>query len=238
MKYQADVHNDHQENESGFSGFLVDSPLEFSPIPYAKDPPEYLPINYGSYHQLYRLDGKLIAMAVLDILPACVSSVYFMYDTTWENFSLGKLSAMREAALAKEIQDFGAPEMKFLYMGFYIPSCTKMRYKGDYSPSYLLDPEQYSWHPLQPSISMLDKYRYVSFANPEHSLEGPDVPGMDPDPVISDDDASSIWTWRDGVGLQSLKASVYWKNPTRRLALSQAIQGLGIELASKSIFVF
>ena len=29
-------------------------------------------------------------MAVLDILPNCVSSVYFMYDKEWEQFSLGK----------------------------------------------------------------------------------------------------------------------------------------------------
>jgi len=30
-------------------------------------------------------------MAVLDILPNCVSSVYFMYDKDWERFSLGKV---------------------------------------------------------------------------------------------------------------------------------------------------
>jgi arginyl-tRNA---protein transferase len=32
----------------------------------------------GSYHQCYRLDGKLIAVAVLDLLPHGVSSVYFL----------------------------------------------------------------------------------------------------------------------------------------------------------------
>lgn len=30
-------------------------------------------------------------MAVLDILPECVSSVYFMYYNKWERFSLGKV---------------------------------------------------------------------------------------------------------------------------------------------------
>ena len=30
---------------------------------------------YGSFHELYYLDDELVAMAVLDILPACVSSV-------------------------------------------------------------------------------------------------------------------------------------------------------------------
>lgn len=57
-----------------------------------------------------------------------------MYDTKWERFSLGKvsykpirlfpqklihtqLSALREIALAKEMHDAGAPEMRYLYMG-------------------------------------------------------------------------------------------------------------------------
>jgi arginine-tRNA-protein transferase len=31
-------------------------------------------------------------MAVLDILPNCVSSVYFVYDKKWEKYSLGKVS--------------------------------------------------------------------------------------------------------------------------------------------------
>lgn len=30
--------------------------------------------------------------------------------------------------------------MAWLYMGYYIRTCQKMRYKGDYSPSQLLDP--------------------------------------------------------------------------------------------------
>lgn len=32
----------------------------------------------GSYHQCYRLNGRLVAVVVLDLLPGCVSSVYLM----------------------------------------------------------------------------------------------------------------------------------------------------------------
>jgi arginine-tRNA-protein transferase len=32
----------------------------------------------GSWHQCYRLDGRLIAVAVLDLLPEGVSSVYLL----------------------------------------------------------------------------------------------------------------------------------------------------------------
>jgi hypothetical protein len=87
---------------------------------------------------MYRLDGKLIAMAVLDILPNCVSSVYFVYDPAWEKFSLGKvlfaiglatysinvifkLSALREVALVREMNDAGAPGLDWLYMGKSAP---------------------------------------------------------------------------------------------------------------------
>jgi arginyl-tRNA--protein-N-Asp/Glu arginylyltransferase len=44
-----------------------------------------------NFIQMYRVDGKLIAMGVLDILPSCVSSVYFVYDKTWGKYSLGKV---------------------------------------------------------------------------------------------------------------------------------------------------
>lgn len=33
-----------------------------------------LSVPYGSYHQLYRIDGKLVAVGVVDILPKCLVS--------------------------------------------------------------------------------------------------------------------------------------------------------------------
>ncbi|KAF5322217.1 hypothetical protein D9619_000501 [Psilocybe cf. subviscida] len=178
-KYQSDVHKDHDNSPKQFKGFLVESPLEPESIEYPLPAPSHLPKNYGSYHQLYRLDGQLIAMGVIDILPGCVSSVYFMYDTTWERFSLGKaisrpssflqLSALREVSLAREMQEAGAPQMGYLYMGFYIYSCPKMRYKGEYAPSYLADPETYEWFPLGTCIPIMEKNRYACFSTPSHS---------------------------------------------------------------------
>lgn len=48
-----------------------------------------------------------------------------------------------------------------------------MRYKGDYSPSYLVDPEDYTWAPLDKCRPLLDKYHYACFTHPERSLEAP-----------------------------------------------------------------
>ncbi|KAL0582028.1 Arginyl-tRNA--protein transferase 1 [Marasmius crinis-equi] len=132
-KYQTNIHHD-KSTRSGFKHFLVESPLRLEPIPYPSppDPQSRLPTHYGSYHQLYRLDGKLIAMAVLDILPSCVSSVYFMYDDSWDEFSLGKISALREISLANELFSAKAPGLKFLYLG---PPDDDTEEFDSYSPS-------------------------------------------------------------------------------------------------------
>ncbi|KAG8763041.1 Arginyl-tRNA--protein transferase 1 [Ceratobasidium sp. 423] len=143
LKYQESIHEDTGNTPEGFERFLVTSAIRQEPIRYqnASAQPIYpLPTHYGSYHQMYRVNGELIAIGVIDILPGCVSSVYFMYAPEWNAWSLGKISAIREATLAKEIHDAGVESMTSLYMGFYIYSCPKMRYKGEYEPSYLLDP--------------------------------------------------------------------------------------------------
>jgi len=49
-------------------------------------------------------------------------------------------------------------------MGYYIPSCPKMKYKGDYKPSDLLCPEVYEWVPLADCKPLLEKSKYTPFA--------------------------------------------------------------------------
>lgn len=52
-------------------------------------------VGYGSFHQQYYLDDRLIAVGVIDILPLCVSSVYFFYDPDYRFLSLGSYGSMR-----------------------------------------------------------------------------------------------------------------------------------------------
>ncbi|KAF2190853.1 hypothetical protein K469DRAFT_733482 [Zopfia rhizophila CBS 207.26] len=98
-------------------------------------------------------------MGVLDLLPHCVSGVYLLYHSDFEKWSFGKLSALREAALALE------DGYKYYYMGYYIHYCVKMRYKGDYKPQHVLDPETYAWDPLDGELrQLLDSKEYVSLS--------------------------------------------------------------------------
>ncbi|XP_015039983.1 arginyl-tRNA--protein transferase 1 isoform X3 [Drosophila pseudoobscura] len=117
-------------------------------------------MGYGSFHQQYWLDEKLIAVGVIDILPGSVSSVYFFYDPDYSFLSLGTYGSLREIDFVQTIAAT-TPALKYYYMGFYIHSCPKMRYKGKLSASYLLCPETYVWILLTDVIrSKLDKNKY------------------------------------------------------------------------------
>jgi arginine-tRNA-protein transferase len=154
--YQRIIHHEppHRISKFGFRNFLCNSPL-----PRSKETIDGRERKLGSYHQCYRLDGKLVAIGVLDLLPQCVSAVYFMYHESVHQHGFGKLGALREIALAKE------DGYKWWYAGFYIHSCVKMRYKGDYSPQYMLDPDSYQWDPLDAELKKkLDERKFVSLS--------------------------------------------------------------------------
>jgi hypothetical protein len=110
-KYQTTIHNDSplECNLNQFKRFLCTSPLIKMSYngPLAKNGSnseglvdtsicgDIKSIGYGSFHQQYRLDGKLIAVGVIDILSTCVSSVYFFYDPDYQFLNFGTYSALR-----------------------------------------------------------------------------------------------------------------------------------------------
>ncbi|XP_051936444.1 arginyl-tRNA--protein transferase 1 isoform X4 [Hippocampus zosterae] len=144
-----------------FRRFLCDSPLEAE---YSVDGPE---MGYGSFHQQYWLDGQIVAVGVIDILPTCVSSVYLYYHPDFAFLSLGSYSALREIAFTRQLQK-SSPKLSHYYMGFYIHSCPKMRYKGQYRPSELLCPETYVWVTIEQCLPHLENSRYARFnPNPD-----------------------------------------------------------------------
>ncbi|KAJ7394367.1 Arginyl-tRNA--protein transferase 1 [Desmophyllum pertusum] len=165
-KYQMAVHKDRPDDcdKLQFRRFLVDSPLEHITGPGAP------PMGFGSFHQQYFLNGKLIAVGVLDILPCCISSVYFFYDPDYSFLSLGVYSALSfatmylhlflQGTLLYTVTSKNCFNYSRLLHGFYIHSCSKMRYKGNYEPSYLSCPETYNWIPIEQSRPKLDLNKY------------------------------------------------------------------------------
>lgn len=106
-RYQAHIHCESQEDissRSDWENFLVHTPFP--------DPEHEKASLYGIYHHEYRCKfsanlqpdrGRLIAVGVIDLLPMCVSSVYFFYDPDYSAWELGKISAMAEIGLAQQL---------------------------------------------------------------------------------------------------------------------------------------
>ncbi|PWN31342.1 uncharacterized protein FA14DRAFT_128369 [Meira miltonrushii] len=170
-KYQAKVHKEQEDeisDQDGFERFLCHSPFLptmkgtqqcQSPIPGEKvDMYSKSPIHFDLYHMEWRLDDRLIAVGVLDILPRCISSVYLFYDPDDSGLQLGKVSALREIALVRQIQrKEGMGSVGHYSMGLYVHSCAKMRYKAKYQPSEILDPECCKWIRFEQIAKQLDK---------------------------------------------------------------------------------
>nr|CAD7454394.1 unnamed protein product [Timema tahoe] len=158
VRYQFHVHQEKDDKWTypAFEEFLVDSPL--APWQPRGGPPQ----GYGSFHQQYWLSGRLVAVGVIDILPCCISSVYFYYDPDLGHLSLGTYASLRELALTQSLYHH-APSLQYYYMGFYIQTCPKMRYKAGYTPSFLLCPETYQWFPVEACRPKLEVNKYCRF---------------------------------------------------------------------------
>lgn len=178
--YQRTVHREPPLKISrvGFRRFLCDSPLTRGAIVGADGTERKL----GSYHQCYRIDGELVAVGVLDLLPNAVSAVYFMYHESIHFLNPGKLGAMREIALAREAG------YRWWYPGYYVHTCAKMRYKIDYRPQYVLDPETLQWDPLdEEMLALYDKHHYVSLSRERRRQQQL----MNGDGVLDDEEANN-----------------------------------------------
>jgi arginyl-tRNA--protein-N-Asp/Glu arginylyltransferase len=120
---------------ASFYDFLVENP-------FGECTAENSHQQQGTYHQHYTLNGDvLIAVGVVDILPTGLSSVYLFYDPDFAHqiVPLGRYAILKEIEWTRE---HGYP---YYYLGYYIESCPKMRYKAEYRPSELLCPATGRW---------------------------------------------------------------------------------------------
>lgn len=173
-KYQIVVHQTSESSSElqpdGFQEFLCKTPLIRQEAKSPNDPP----CGYGSFHQTYRIDGKLVAIGVIDILPYCLSSIYFIYDPDFSFLSLGVVSALREIQWIKcLIEQAPKTELRYYYLGYYVHSCPKVRYKSSFKPSYLLCPVTLQWVPMEDAEKVLDTKKYGRFAGEQYERQPP-----------------------------------------------------------------
>lgn len=80
----------------------------------------------------FRLDQKLVAISVADILTDGLSAVYTFYDTTLSKRGLGVFAIL---TLIQEARLRGLP---WIYLGYWIERSDKMRYKNQFKPQQIL----------------------------------------------------------------------------------------------------
>ena len=155
-KYQMRIHDEPVERitRPRYERFLVDSPLV-----HEEPDATISPLRMGCYHVQYRIDGRLVAVGVVDVLPRSLCSAYFFWDPDFAPLSLGKISALMELEWVESASTV-CPTLKYYSIGYYVHSCAKIQYKGDYRPTELLCPETCLW------VKITDDIRRRLFQQP------------------------------------------------------------------------
>ena len=82
----------------------------------------------------YYYEDIPVGHGFVDILPNCLSSLYFFYDIDYSFLSLGTYSLLCEADYAQKHQK------DYLYLGYYIQENNSMRYKAEIRPCEVFSP--------------------------------------------------------------------------------------------------
>lgn len=84
-----------------------------------------------SFRVQYRLDGRLVGSAILDIGENWLNAVYFYFDPDEDRRSLGTFNILTLLDLCLE------RGIDYLYLGYYIQNVAAMSYKSSFKPHYL-----------------------------------------------------------------------------------------------------
>ena len=84
--------------------------------------------------------GALVGVGILDVTPRALSSVYFYWDPSLADLSLGTYSALVEIELC---QRWSKP---WYYLGYVVPGVRTMEYKANFEGAEVWDGQ--GWRPL------------------------------------------------------------------------------------------
>jgi len=90
---------------------------------------DFLSSEWGVTRYLeFRENGKLLGVAVSDELDQGLSAIYTFFEPAESDRSLGVLAVLRQIELAEKLR------LPYVYLGYWIRECAKMRYKTQYRP--------------------------------------------------------------------------------------------------------
>ena len=84
------------------------------------------------YFLEFRLNQQLVALAITDPLPHSLSAMYTFFDPAFADRSLGTLAILTQLELAQRMN------RQWLYLGYQVDACRKMKYKTRFHPHELL----------------------------------------------------------------------------------------------------
>jgi arginine-tRNA-protein transferase len=81
-----------------------------------------------SFEIAYRMQDRLVAVAICDRGSLSLSAVYCYFDVAYSHLSPGVFSVLTQIRLCREWH------MTYLYLGYHIATCRPMSYKEQYRP--------------------------------------------------------------------------------------------------------
>lgn len=96
----------------------------------------------------FRLDERLLAVAVTDVMDNGLSAVYTFYDPDAAYRSPGKFAILLQIDRARRMG------RDWVYLGYWIKDCAKMSYKAEFRPQQIY--RDHAWHDHDPGRAVLE----------------------------------------------------------------------------------
>jgi arginine-tRNA-protein transferase len=80
----------------------------------------------------YYADGRLVGVALADVTPHALTSIYFYHDPAWRPRSPGVFSILQQVVYGKQLG------LVHQYLGYWVPGSRSMDYKAQYRPHEIL----------------------------------------------------------------------------------------------------
>lgn len=101
-------------------------------------------LSYWSETQFleFREGDRLVGVAVTDHVDQALSAFYTFFDPDYQSNSIGTYGILEQIKLARSLK------LPYLYLGYWIADCQKMRYKANFSAleGYI----DHQWQTLKP----------------------------------------------------------------------------------------
>lgn len=80
----------------------------------------------------YWIDGRLVGLGYVDVLPAGLSAIYFVHRPDEHRRSLGTFNILKMLEAARRRR------LPHVYLGYYVDGCRSLEYKAAFRPNEVL----------------------------------------------------------------------------------------------------